>query len=114
MTTLLILYLASGVLLTLLLLPLLWGKIPPNGLYGFRVRATLENPSIWYAANRFAAKRLLWSGVTFVVAALILYFVPGISVDVYSLGCLFLFAVPFVIGLIQSIRYVKSLSRQTP
>jgi repressor LexA len=36
------------VLLMLLSLPLLWGRIPPNGLYGFRVRATLDNPDIWY------------------------------------------------------------------
>jgi hypothetical protein len=57
---------------------------------------------------------MLWSGAVFVAAAVVLYFIPGISVDVYSLGCLFLFAVPFVIGLIQSIRYVKSLARRTP
>ena len=113
MTTLLILYLASGVLLMLLSLPLLWGKIPPNGLYGFRVRATLENPSIWYPANKFAAKRLLWSGAVFVAAAVVLYFIPGISVDVYSLGCLFVFAVSFVIGLVQSVRYVRALAHQT-
>ena len=113
MTTLLVLYLASGVLLMLLSLPLLWSKIPPNGLYGFRVRATLENPSIWYPANKFAAKRLLWSGAVFVAAAVALYFIPGISVDVYSLGCLFVFAVPFVIGLVQSVRYVRALAHQT-
>jgi len=114
MTTLLILHVASGVLLILLSLPLLWEKVPPNGLYGFRVRATLENPRVWYAANKFAAKRLLWSGAVFVAAALILYFIPGIGVDAYSVGCLFLFAVPFIVGLIQSVRYVKSLARQTP
>lgn len=114
MTTLLILHVASGVLPILLLLPLLWGKIPPDGLYGFRVRATLDNPRIWYAANRFAAKRLLWSGATFAVAALILHSVPGISVDVYALGCLFLFAAPFTFGLIQSVRYAKSLARRNP
>lgn len=113
LTTLLIVYVASGVLLILLSLPLLWGKVPPNGLYGFRVRATLEDPAIWYAANRYAANRLLWSGEVFVVAAVGLYFIPGISVDVYSFGCLFVFAVPLVIGLIQSLRYVKALARQT-
>jgi len=113
MTTLLILHVTTGFLLILLSLPLLWGKVPPNGLYGFRVRATLENPVIWYAANRYAAKWLLWSGAIFVVAAVGLYFIPGISVDVYSLGCLSVFAVPFVIGLVQSVRYAKLLARQT-
>lgn len=112
MKTLLILHAASGVLLMVLSLPWLWGKVPPNGLCGFRVKATLENPRIWYAANKFAAKRLLGAGAVFVAAAVILYFIPGIGVDTYSLGCLFLFAVPFIIGLVQSFRYVKSLARQ--
>jgi hypothetical protein len=113
MTTLLILHVASGVLFMALSLPLLWEKVPPNGLYGFRVRATLENHQIWYAANKFAAKRMLAAGAVFVVAALILYFIPGIDVDDYSIGCLVLFAVPFVIGLVQSLRHVKLLDRQT-
>ncbi len=110
--TLLILHAASGVLLMALSLPLMCGKVPPNGLYGFRVKATLENPQIWYAANKFAAKRLLVAGAVLVTAALILYFIPGIGVDTYSLGCLFLFAVPFVIGLVQSFRYTKSLGQK--
>jgi hypothetical protein len=112
MTTLLILHVSSGLLLILLSLPLLWGKVPPNGLYGFRMRATLEDPIIWYAVNKFAAKRMLWSGVIFVDAALILYFIPGVTVDVYAVGCLFLFVVPLTIGLVQSVRYMKSLARK--
>jgi hypothetical protein len=79
MTTLLILHLGSGVLLMLLSLPLLWGKVPPNGLYGFRVRATLDNPDIWYPANKDAAKWLLWPGAVFVIAAVALYPVLGMS-----------------------------------
>ncbi len=47
LTTLLIPHAASGVLLMALSLPLLWEKVPPNGLYGFRVKVTLENPPIW-------------------------------------------------------------------
>jgi len=62
MTTLLILCLASGVLLMLLSLPMLWGKIPPNGLYGFWVRATLDNPDLWHPANKHAAKRCRGQG----------------------------------------------------
>jgi hypothetical protein len=100
------------VLLILVSLPLLWGKAPPNELYGFRVRATLENPRIWYAANKFAVKRMLLAGTVFVAAAVALFFIPCISGDVYSLGCLFLFAVLFGIGLIQSVHSMRSLVRQ--
>jgi hypothetical protein len=112
MKTLLIVYLGSGGLLILLSLPLLWGKVPPNGLYGFRTRATLHDPVVWYAANHYSAKWMLASGVAWITAALGLYFVPGLSVDHYSFGCLALFAVPFVIGLVLSLRYANFLSRR--
>ena len=111
MTTLLILYVGSGLLLVLVSLPLLWGKIPPNPIYGFRVRATLENPAIWYPANRYAAKRLIWTGVVVVAAALILYRIPGLSLDRYALGCLAVFMVTLAAALIQSFRYLWSLTR---
>ncbi len=58
------------------------------------------------------AKGLFVAGAVFVMAALILYFMPGIGVNTYSLGCLILFAVPFMIGLVQTVQYVKSLARQ--
>ena len=47
-------------------IPPLQGKVPPNGLYGFRTPKTLSDPSIWYAANRFAAQ------ATIVVAAVMI------------------------------------------
>jgi SdpI/YfhL protein family len=79
MSILLIVYVGSGLLLILVSLPLLWGKIPPNPIYGFRVRATLEDPAIWYLANKFAAKRLIRTGAVVVGAALSLYSIPGLS-----------------------------------
>jgi len=36
----------SGALLAALSVPMIMGKIPPNGLYGFRVKKTMENPDI--------------------------------------------------------------------
>ena len=62
MATLAILYLISGVLLVLLALPLLYDKVPPNAFYGFWVAKTLDNPQIWYAVNRYAARRLVAAG----------------------------------------------------
>lgn len=111
MTTILLLHLGSGVLLVLLSLPLLWGKVPPNGLYGFRTRATLGDPAIWYPANKYAARRLIGSGMALAGAAVILRWIPGLSVDAYALGCLGVFAVPFVLGLVQSVLYANRLVR---
>ena len=112
MSTLLILYVGSGLLLILVSLPLLWGKIPPNPIYGFRVRATLEDSAIWYPANKFAAKRLVWTGAVVVGSALSLYSIPGLSLDWYALGCLAAFVIAMTFALIQSFRYLRSLTRR--
>ena len=85
------------------------GKIGPNGLYGFRVRATMENPKLWYAVNQYAGIRLLVTGVIIIMSAVGLYFLPGLSVDSYALACLGVFAVVFIFGLVQSLIYLKSL-----
>lgn len=109
MSTLLILYVGAGGLLILLSLPLLWEKVPPNPVYGFRLPATMNDPKVWYATNKFSAKRLLVTGISTVVAAAIFYFIPGITVDGYALACLFVFALVFTVGLVQSLRYMHSL-----
>jgi uncharacterized membrane protein len=114
MTTLLIFYLATGTLLVVLSLPLLLGKVGPNALYGFRVSRTLNDPRVWDATNRFAARRLIAAAVSIMAAAVALYFVPGVSLDVYALACLGVFAVVFTVGLVQSVRYMRSIAPQEP
>ena len=112
MTTLLILYMASGALLIALAIPLLHNKIKPNNLYGFRVKATLENPELWYAVNRYTARWLLASGITLVIAALFLFFVPGLTVDQYALLVLGVWLAVLVPGIIQSMRFMNKLSNR--
>ena len=46
MTIVMYMSLFSGALLAALSVPMIMGKIPPNGLYGFRVKKTMENPDI--------------------------------------------------------------------
>jgi uncharacterized membrane protein len=112
MTTLLIFYVAGGALLVLIAIPLLFEKIPPNLFYGFRVPQTLANPRVWYATNKFAAKRLIWAGAGFILAAIVFYFIPGITVDEYAIGCLVVFGGIFLAGFIQSMRYLRMIVRQ--
>jgi len=50
-----IFYVIFGVFLAVLAIPLWLEKIGPNGLYGFRIKKTLENEKIWYAVNRYFA-----------------------------------------------------------
>lgn len=109
MFTLLVMYISFGLILCALAIPLIRNKVKPNMFYGFRVARTLKNPRIWYAVNQHAGIRLLISGVIAVVAAVGLYFVPGMTVDGYAMLVLVLVMGSSAIGLIQSWRYLRSL-----
>jgi len=108
-TLLLVIYLIMGVLLIGLSIPLMRNNIKPNGWYGFRVAKTMNDPDIWYAVNHHYSYRLFWSGAACIVASLLLYLVPGLSIDAYALSVLGVFAIVFLAGLAQSIRYLKAL-----
>lgn len=58
MTTRISLTLANLVLAAVSI-PLILGRVPPNGSYGFRTRLTLSSPDIWYRANAFSGWALL-------------------------------------------------------
>ena len=109
METLFLIYVGGGALLALLSLPLMAGKVKPNPFYGFRVPATLENPDIWYAANKYFAKRLLIVALVEVISAISLYFLPGITVDAYAFSVLGVFVVMFSVAFVQGWRYMKTL-----
>lgn len=113
MQTLLFLYLVCGALLVVLAIPLLQNKVKPNGLYGFRVKATLENPKIWYPVNHHFAKRLLASGIAVILAALLLTNIPTITLDQYALGVLLVLVLSFGIGMFQSIRFMNRIKEET-
>ena len=87
MATLLTLYVGAGLLLIGLSVPLIRRKVRPNPWYGFRVRQTLADPEVWYAANAYAGKCLLVVGVITVLTAVGLYRVTGITLDAYALAC---------------------------
>jgi SdpI/YfhL protein family len=110
MSILLGLYVGAGIFLMLLSLPLLLKKIPPNPVYGFRLSPALDDPRIWYETNTHSAKRLMVAGASSVVAAIALYFVPSITLDIYALGCLSVFAIVAGVGFVQSVKYMKSMA----
>lgn len=109
MTILLLLYVLCGMLLVILSIPLIAEKVPPNPYYGFRVSQTLDDPKAWYAVNKYAGKRLFWTGVIYVITAIGLYLIPNLSVDAYALTCLAIFVFAFTVAMIQSMRYMKTM-----
>ena len=109
MAALMIVCLVGGVLSMALSIPLIRGRIPPNGLYGFRVKKTLADPRIWYPVNTYAGKWLLVTGVWVIFAALTLRGVPRISLQAYALGVLAVVVVLLIVGLSMVVRYMNSI-----
>ena len=102
-------FVVSGVMLVAVCIPLILGKIPPNGLYGFRVKKTLEHPEIWYPVNKYGGTRLLIASLLLVVAAVGYTYIPGIAIDVYSYAVLATWLAPSTIALIGTFRYMNTL-----
>jgi uncharacterized membrane protein len=63
------LYLILGMVLIALCVPLVQERVPPNPWYGFRVRKTMSDPHLWYAANKVAGKDLMSAGVMIMATA---------------------------------------------
>ena len=66
---------------------------------------------MWYATNAYAGIRLLVTGVVTMLAALVFYFVSDIDVDTYAWACLGVFALVFGISMVQSWRFMNTLSK---
>jgi len=95
--------LALGGLVTAGLGFALWKSPPePNPYYGFRIRETLEDPEVWYPANRFAGAALAAAGLVGAAAALLL---PGL----YAAGVLVL---AVLLATLVSYVYTKKAARK--
>lgn len=106
MSELRLLYLAGGALLIALAIPMVLGKVPPNGLYGFRVPATRRDPAAWRRANRAAGRWLAVLGVAVIVAAIVLAALPGLSLDAYALLILGVVAAGLLATLVAGLRAI--------
>jgi hypothetical protein len=111
MEILLTLYALGGLVLAGLSVPLILHKVPPNGIYGFRIPATLQSPKLWYKVNAYAGRRLLLVGLGTSVGSFILFYIADSSVDAYALSCLGLFLALFLWAIIASFLYLKSEQR---
>ena len=62
-------------LMSALSIPLLWGLVPRNRFYGFRVPATLRDDHVWYTMNRRVARQMVVVGFPLAFAAVLFDYV---------------------------------------
>ena len=99
-----------ALLLFIVALPLLFGAIPRNRLYGFRTRKTLSEDAIWYPVNRFTGIALLIASALYLVATMVWPYHRA-AADNFSIWLRHLaaFAVPLIVGLSAAGSYSKRL-----
>lgn len=85
MGTLTVFFILAGILVCGLSIPMIRGRVKPNGWYGFRIPLTLDHPEIWYPVNRLAGWLLLVYGGVLVAATFGLAQMPGITLDAYTI-----------------------------
>ncbi len=79
------LVLLSGILIAGLCVPLIQGKVPPNGLYGIRTRLSFSSTENWYRLNRYGGKLFLRVGIFIAIIGLAGIFLPASFLVTYSI-----------------------------
>lgn len=86
--------------LAILAIPVLFGWVPRNDVYGVRVPATLSDPDLWYRANAFGGAMLLAAAA---VCVLSLRLLPRTAPRWSETA---VFAAPFVLAAGATLLYV--------
>ncbi|MFL5331611.1 MAG: SdpI family protein, partial [Geminicoccaceae bacterium] len=102
------LFVASGVLLLALGVPLALRRVRPNRWYGLRVPATFADEEVWYEANALAGRDLIVLGLAEMAAALLLPRITRLRPDAYAGACAALLAVG---GLVVTVRGWRAANR---
>ncbi len=93
----------------LLALPLLRGKVKMNRLYGVRFRRSFESDELWYAINRYGARRLILWSLVLAAVGLASPFVVNEQRILVTIVLALAPAVLYGIGCLESYRYAQRL-----
>ena len=104
-------FMASGLLLAALCIPMIRRTLKPNAWYGVRTRATLHNERLWYDANAYAGRVLLVAALVWVGCSIGFALIPGITFDAYSVLMLIVVVAVFIPSTILLWRQLSRLSR---
>ena len=81
-----------------------------RGWAGFRVAATLNDEETWYRVNAYFGKWLFVAGAVFALAAIGLYFTPGVggsNLVAYSLTCAGILLTAVTVAVVAGFRSVE-------
>jgi uncharacterized membrane protein len=108
----LVIFLIAFGVLVLVAVPLALGKIPPNGAYGLRVEATLEDSTVWYEANRLGGRDLLLVAAGTLGLSLMFAWVWNIGELTSALLCSVALAVGVIAAGVRGARFARRRRRE--
>lgn len=103
-----LLFVATGLLMVILSVPPIRRWVKPNYLYGFRTPKTMSSDRIWYEANAYAGRALLRLGGSYVVVAVLLYFLFRPNFVAYNISCAVFLLSGALVVLVLSFRHLRS------
>jgi uncharacterized membrane protein len=86
-------------------IPLYFGKIKMNRVYGFRIGKAFESEKNWLKINRYGAKAIMWWSIVLMVLGICCLFIdPQYALTIAKVGFISL-----VIPIILTLNYAKRL-----
>lgn len=106
----LITILVCDAVFAIIAIPLILRKVPRNVVYGFRIKATLENDFVWFEANAYFGRLLLIGSFVSALLIIFLYFFDIVSVQNFLNASIAVLVVPSLAAVILTLRFIKSIS----
>ncbi len=91
--------------------PLVLRKVPRNVIYGFRVKATLEDDFVWYEANACFGKWLIISSFISALLMIMLYFANIALTQNFMYASIALLVAPSLAATLLTLRHLKTLKQ---
>jgi uncharacterized membrane protein len=101
--------LACNAFFVLVSLPLVFRKVPRNGFYGYRTRATLGSDFVWYEANAYFGRWFLIASAITCIAAVLLYRAAALEPGTYLRASIAVLVAPALVAALLTSRYVRTL-----
>ncbi len=106
-------YLAVGLLVIGLAIPLKNGKVKMNGLYGARIAKSYASERNWYLINAYSGRQMIRWAIVLILAGIIAFFYPfngdALSSILYGLIVLVVLLIPAI----ETVRYARTLDKGT-
>ena len=93
----------------LLAVPLILKKVPRNSLYGFRVKATLEDDTVWYEANAYFGRAFLAASLLSAALIVLLYRLNAVPESDFMNASLAVLIVPQLLVVVLTLRFIRSI-----